>query len=339
MKNTFAFLATILALSVSILACTLPAGVGYVPTPTATPNAGEIALNMIQQQMAAEATSQIVGLQFTATAEILGATATSQAISTAEAIAQQARMDAQATSDQTRADAAATQQRIDTVSTAEQARQDAMLATGQAIIAAQSTQSANATATFTALTLTAIPGDATSTQIAVDNQIAISAKNVEEAELDLQRARDTNILKAYGPWTLVIFLAALLGVVVWRQSRWYIIKNGYGDVEGIGHDQKLINPRYLPGAVIDLKAMTMPQLTDKATQAEIIRNDQKIRALEAIPVNPSESGRAAFDTFFSREKKEEPFEIIEGDVLPPAELLDAETLKVTEKEWQDANNK
>lgn len=338
MKKQFAFLFLVFVIVAAQMACSFPTS-GVTPTPTATPNAGEIALNMIQQQMAAEATSQIVGLQFTATAEILGATATSQAIGTADAITQQARIDAISTSDQARADAAATQQRIDAVSTAEQQRQDAIFATGQAIIAVQNTQSANGTATFTSMTLTAIPGDATSTQIAIDNQIAIGQKNVEKAELDLQRARDTNILKAYGPWTLVVFLAALAGIVIWRQTRWYVIKNGYGDIEGIGHDQKLINPRYMPGAVLDLKAMNMPQLTDRVTQTEIIRNDQKIRALEAIPVNPSESGRAAFDVFFSGEKKEDPFEIIDGEELPPANLLDVETLKITEKEWQDANKK
>ena len=83
----------------------------------------------------------------------------------------------------------------------------------------------------------------------------------------------------------------------------------------------------------------MPQLTDVTNQAEIVRNEQKIRALAAIPTSPTESGKAAFNQFFSGEKKEDPFEIIDGDLLPPADLLDAETLKITEKEWQDANAK
>lgn len=331
----FAFLFLIFFLS----ACSAAPAVDNI-TPTATPNAGEIALNMIQQQMAAEATSQIVGLQFTATAEILGITATSQAVSTAEAITQQARIDAQATSDQARRDAAATQARQDAVATAERQQKLDDEATKQAMIFMQNTQSADATMTFTVMTLTAIPPHATMTQIAVNNQIALSTQEVERAALSLKQARDTNVLTWLVPFLIAIIAtgAGLLWVI--RESRWHVIKNDDGDVEGFGYDNDFIVPKLLPGPVLNLKAKTMPQLTDRNNQAEIVRNEQKIRALAAMPVSPTESGKAAFNQFFSSgETKEDPFEIIEGDVLPPASLLDAETLKITEKEWQDANNK
>jgi hypothetical protein len=334
MKNKFAFLVLVLILS----ACTA-SPVTVQATPTQTPNPGEIALNMIQQQMAAEATQQVVGLQFTATAQVIGMTVTSQAISTAEAITQQARIDAQATSDQVRRDAAATQQRIDTVATAEQARQDAIFATGQAILALQSTQSADATATFTSMTLTAIPPHATMTQIALNNQIAINTQEVALAGLELKKAQDTNMLDWLLPRLVLVVITGAGLLFVIRVTRWYVIKNDDGEIEGFGHDEKFIVPKLLPGPVLNLRTSTMPQLTNATNQAEIVRNEQKIRALAAIPVSPTESGKAAFNQFFSGEKKDDPFEIIEGDVLPPADLLDAETLKITEKEWQDANAK
>jgi hypothetical protein len=336
MKKTFAFLVLVFAVLLSACAAS-PVAVNVTPTPT--PNPGEIALNMIQQQMAAEATSQVVGLQFTATAQVLGMTATSQAVSTAEAITQQARIDAQATSDQARRDAVATQQRLDAVATAEQERQDSIFATGQAVLAMQSTQSADATATFTSMTLTAIPPHATLTQIYVDNQIVLATQDVERAALELKQARDTNVLTWLVPFLIAITAtgAGLLWVI--RESRWHIVKNDEGDIEGFGHDEKFIVPKLLPGPVLNLRTSTMPQLTGQTNQAEIVRNEQKIRALAAIPVSPTESGKAAFNQFFSGEKKEDPFEIIDGDVLPPTDLLDAETLKITEKEWQDANAK
>lgn len=306
MKNKFAFLFLVLWLS----ACSAAPVVANV-TPTATPNAGEIALNMIQQQMAAEATSQILGLQFTATAEILGVTATSQAVGTAEAITQQARIDAQATSDQARIDAQATQQRKDSDAATEQAYRDAQSATEQAVIALQQTQSADATSTFTSMTLTAIPPHATLTQIFVDNQIVLATQDVERAALELKQARDTNVLTWLVPFLIAIIAtgAGLLWVI--RESRWHVVKNDDGDIEGFGHDEKFIVPKLLPGPVLNLKTITMPQLTGQSNQAEIVRNEQKIRALAAIPTNPTESGKAAFNQFFGSEKKEEdPFEII-----------------------------
>jgi hypothetical protein len=105
--------------------------------PTETPNPGEIALQMVQQQMAAEATQQVVGLQFTATAQVIGLTSTHQVVGTQEAITQQARNDAQATADQARRDAQATQQRIDADATQAQARRDAEATADQARLVAE----------------------------------------------------------------------------------------------------------------------------------------------------------------------------------------------------------
>jgi hypothetical protein len=294
--------------------------------------------------MAAEATAQIVGLQFTATAQIIGQTATSQAIGTAEAVTQQARIDAQATSDQARqdaqatqsradADARATQQRIDADATAEQQRRDAQSATEQALVFMQQTQSADATSTFTAMTMTAIPPHATLTQIAVNNEIALATKDVEKAELDLQQARDTNKIAWAIPLLVALGLMAMGAIWIWRESRWKVIKNDDGDVLGFGFHEQYINPHTLPGPVLDLKTKTMPMLIDGATQKEIILNEQKIRAIAAIPISPSAGGAQAFNMAFS--STEPRFGMLEEGDSPPAEVMTPEAMEAIEGDWKD----
>ena len=81
-----------------LAACQSPSAASV--TPTATPNPGEIALLMLQQQMAANATSQVVGLNFTATAQIIGSTATANQMLIEAKQTEQARVDAISTSEQ-----------------------------------------------------------------------------------------------------------------------------------------------------------------------------------------------------------------------------------------------
>jgi hypothetical protein len=295
-------------------------------TSTPTPNPGEIALQMLQQQMAANATSQVVGLNFTATAQVVGATATAnqlvvegqwteQARQDAAATSEQHRQDAQATSEQHRQDVQATQARMDADTQATRSA-DAVI---QARIDAQSTSDSLATSTFTVMTLTAIPPHATLTQIAVNNQIAIATQEVERSSLSLQQARDTNKVSWQAP-----LMAAIVGLgmaLLWviRKSRWNVITNEDGEVEGFGFDEQYINPKLLPGPVLDLKAKTMPQLTDPATQKEIVNNEQKIRALAAMPIQPTSSGVTAYNQLFGQaEKKAMP--VIE--VIPSEQVGD-----------------
>ena len=327
MKKYLFFLAFLL------VACGAEGGTPSVkPTPSLSP--GEIALNMIQQQMAAEATAQIVGLQFTATAQVIGVTATSQYVATQQAVTEQARIDAIATSDQARRDAAAEQARKDTIATAEQARIDAQNATAQALVALQSTQAAEATSTFTAMTLTALPPHATLTQQAINNDIVLAAKDVELAELSLQQARDTNRIQWQIPLLAALVVMILGTVWVLRESRWKVIKTDDGDVIGFGFHEQFVNPNLLPGPVLDLKAKTVPMLTDPDTQREIVRNEQKIRAIAAIPINPNASGAQAYDLAFANEKKEDPFEIVDA---VPESLMDGEAMKAADRDWRKAN--
>jgi hypothetical protein len=304
--------------------------------PTATPNPGEIALQMMQQQMAANATAQVVGLNFTATAQVIGATATAQQILVYGAQTEQARVDAQATSAQARRDAQATQQRQDAIATAERQQKLDDAATQQAMIAIQNTQSADATMTFTVMTLTAIPPHATMTQIAVDNQIVINNQNVEKAALDLQQTREmNNNWKIYLLLGVVMFGAGLLWVV--RKSRWYPFIDDDGKLLGFGFDEQYVNPRLLTGPVLDMKTKTMPQVSDPVIQAKVTERAQIVEALAAMPEQTTRAAGGVFNKYFG-EKQDKPYEIIDGDLLPPTGLLDSQALKSIENDWKEAKD-
>jgi hypothetical protein len=304
-------------------------------TPTTTPNPGEIALQMIQQQMNAEATSQVVSLQLQATQQVIGATATANQIIVEQGQTQQARQDAIATADQGRRDAAATQARQDTIATAERQQVIDQQSTQQAIIAMQNTQSADATATFTSMTLTAIPPHATLTQMAINNDIVINNQNVEKATLDLQKAKDTNKISWQIP--LLIALVMLGAGVLWviRKSRWNAFVDDDGRVLGFGHDDKYINPRLLTGPVLDLKTGEVKESTPE--QVRVTERAQIIEALAVMPEQTTKGAAEVFNKYFG-EKQAAPYEIVDGDLLPPAGLLDAQALKSIENDWTEATS-
>jgi hypothetical protein len=337
------YIFVLLLFAFALTACSgeeYPAG-----TPTATPNEGQIALQMLQDKVASEGTQAAVDLIFTATAQIAGMTATQQAFTTQAAITEQARVDAQATSDQARVDAqatsdqarrdgAATQQRKDDDAATQQANIDAESTAAQGRIDAASTSTQSAISTASVITQTALPPIQTATQLGLNNQIAIDAKNLEAAELDLQQKRDTNKISWQIP--LLVALVVLGAGVLWvvRKSRWNSVIDDNGELAGFGFDEKFVRPHALPGAVLDLKAKALPLLTDAATIKELLINEQKIRAIAAMPVNPSSSGAQAFNMAFSEVKKEDPFEIVDS---VPEHLLDSEAMKAADNDWRKAN--
>lgn len=345
--NKYKFLMFVMFLMLAIItACGSEGSAPNTPmgTPTATPNPGEIALNMIQQQMAAEATQQVVGLQFTATAQVIGQTATSQFIGTQAAVTQQARVDAQATSDrarldaqatseQARRDAQATQQRIDVEATQAQAQRVMIAQATQQRMDLEATQRAEATAAAWAVTQAVIPTHNLWTQQAVEQNIIIATNEVELSNLQVQQARDTNSIKWQIP--LLVVLVVLLGgsLWIWRESRWKVIKDDDGQVQGFGFNEQFVNPRLLPGAVLDFRTNSVPLLTDAVTQREIVFNEQKIRAIEAIPVNPNAGGANAFNMAFS--KSEPRFGMLEQNENPPAEVMTPEAVEAIEGDWKD----
>ena len=338
-----------------LAACQSPSAASV--TPTATPNPGEIALQMMQQQMAANATSQVVGLNFTATAQILGSTATAQQLVVEAQWTEQARADAVSTSEQKRTDAQstavqqqkeaqATQSRIDSDARATQSYIDAQATQAradadaqQARIDAVATSDSLYTATFTAMTLTAIPPHATLTQIAVNNQIVMSTQEVESAALSLKQQRDTNVIQWLIPTIIALFLAVVAGFYAYNQSRVREIRDEDGNVQVFIFDNKTATmPALMTGPVLDLKTTTMPLLTSASEQADVTKREQAIRALRAMPVSPTTSGVTAFnDAFSTSPKRDDAFEFIEYEDQPPLGLLDSEALKATDHDWKAAN--
>ena len=331
MKKYLLFFALFLS---ACQAQTYPSG-----TPTPTPNPGEIALQMIQQQMAAEATSQVIGLQFRATAEVLGVTSTAQAFVTNEAITAQARMDAQATSAQERRDAQATQQRIDAESTQAQARIDAQSTADQARLDLQATQTAEQTAREFSMTQAVMPTHNVWTQQAVEQEIMLATNAVELSNLEVAQQRQTNTLDWAVPMGIAILLTCGLLVYVWSHSQVREIKNGDGDIEMIIYkNQKAFKPQLLPKPLLLLESGDMPDVTNTQEQSDIVRREQGIRALANMPVNPTGQGAQAFNQFFAPPAtQEKPYEIIDGDQIP-AGMLEAEALKSIEKDWRDAHD-
>lgn len=320
-----------------LVACAAPAG--PTPMPTETPNPGEIALQMVQQQMAAEATQQVVGLQFTATAQVIGMTSTHQAVGTQEAITQQARNDAQATAEQALHFAQATQQRIDADATQEQARRDAQATAEQARLNLQATQQAQATVTAFVMTQMVIPTHNLWTQQAVEQDIVITSNEVEMSNLAVEQQRQKN------PWEwslpMVGLVALVISLILYARDHSKVreIKNADGGVDVLIIDnEKIVTPRLFPKPLMMIESGEMPDVTSKEEQAEIVRREQAIQALAVMPVNPTGQGAQTFNSFFGQpEKIAPPFEIVDSTSIP-AGLLDVEAMKAIEKDWETAND-
>ncbi|MBI5951875.1 MAG: hypothetical protein HY865_09475 [Chloroflexi bacterium] len=303
-------------------------------TPTATPNPGDIAMQMIQQQANALATSQVVELQLQATQQVIGATATQQQLQVYAAQTEQARVDAQATSDQSRRDAQATQQRIDVEATQAQAQRVMEAQATQARVDLEATQRAEATSQAWVVTAQVLPTHNLWTQQAVEQDIVKATNEVELSNLAVQQARETNRIKWQIPLLAALIVLVVGTIVILRETRWKVIKDDNGDVVGVGHAMTYITPKLLPGPVLDIETKTIHEVTDKVTQNEVTRRAQLIEALKAMPVNPSPSGAGAFNMGFSTEKPEPPFEIV--DVVPET-LMDGEAMKAADTDWRKAN--
>ena len=314
-------------------------GAAAVPTPvpTATPNPGEIALQMVQQQMAAEATQQIVALQFTATAQVLGATSTVAAQGTQEAVTAQARLDVQATAEQVRRDAQATQQRIDAEATQFQARIDMEATAEQARLELKATQQAQATSTAFSMTQMVIPTHNLWTQQAVEGDMALATNEVELSNLAVEQQRQTNTLDWAVPMGIAILLALGLVLYAYSYSRVREIKDADGNVTVFVYDNKqVVATNLLPKPVLMLETGVMPDMTNPQEQSEIVRRDQGVRMMAAMPVTPANHAVTAFNSFMGDENKRAPYEIVESGAVP-AELLDGEAVRAMEQDWK-ANN-
>jgi len=314
---------------------------------TPTPNPVEISLTMIADKVKAEATQGAVNSIFTATAQVAAATYTAQAIGTQEAVTQQARVDAQATSVQARADAQATQQRLDTDAratqqridadaTQAQARRDAQATSDQARLDLSATQEAEAIAREMAITQAVQPTHDLWTQQAVEQAIIIGTNEVELSNLSVQQQRQTNTVEWVVPFLIALLLAAAIVLFIVRWSRAREFRNEDGDIEVVVFDgNQVVKPALLAKPMLLLGTNSMPDMVSPGEQARVTERAQAIKALAVMPQQTTTNATGAFNKYFG-EPKENPYEIIDGDVLPPTGLIDSEALKSIENDWKEA---
>lgn len=332
MKRSIIFTTLCIPLLLMLIAGCSSGGEMYgTPTPISP---GEVMLTMAAQSVNAQATEMAVNIQFTATQQIKDATATQQQSYALATGTQQARMDAQATDQQARRDAAATQARIDAEATAEQNKRDAAATAEQMRIDALGTQSANATATWVVMTMTAMPPHATMTQLAMEQSVEIGQDEVELSGLKVKRQQQSNTLQALAPYTLAIGVFAMAALIMVRRSRVREVRNPEtGGVELLIFDnQRGVQPNLLTGPVVEIEKgnVAVPLLADPAEQAEVTRREQAIRALQAMPSNPPTNAVMMSNGVFGETRKPTV------EVLEPGQasrqILDELTGQVVEEE-------
>lgn len=305
-------------------------------------------MTMFADKINSEATQARIDSIFTATAQVYGVTATYQAVGTQEAVTQQARIDAQATSDQARmdaqatadqrrADAQATQQRIDADATQAQERRDAEATAEQARLDVESTQQAQGTAVAATMTQMVIPTNNLLDLQQKQIDIELAKNELELSNLEVEQQRDTNTVDWAAPLSFAVFfaLAAAVSAFVYLQTR--ELKDEDGRTTVIITKGKVIKPALFTGPLLDLKNMDMPLLAPPAEQSRVTERAQMVEALAVMPVNTSNAAAGAFNQYFGQQK-EKPYDIVDAETLPPANLLDPEALKSIEKDWKDNND-
>lgn len=330
----------LLFLSLLVL-ISLACGASSIITPTPTVvSAADIGMTMIGDRLNAEATQQKFDSIVEITEQVVAATATQQAVfvqatqsqqarDDAQATAQKAEANAQATSAQERRDAQATQQRIDADSTqlavnaqATQMRLDFEATQSQARLDLAATQQAEGTARAWTVTQSVLPTHDYWTQQAVQQDMLLATNEVELSNLKVMQQQDTNVIEWVVPLLIALFAAGVGANYLANWSKIREVKNGNGDVEFvIFRNQKAIAPRLMPKPLLELETGEMPDVTDPKEQAEIVKRDQGIRALEVMPDHPSDQAAGAFNDIFSFGGGQRPLPVIQW---VPAEKVQPE---------------
>lgn len=306
-------------------------------TATPTPSAADVALTMIGDQVNAQATQAKFESIAAVTQQVAAATATQQAVYVQATQSVQARVDAQSTADkadanaqstaqQARQDAQATQQRIDFEATQMQARLDAEATAEQARLDLMATQQASGTATAWSVTQAIIPLHDSWTQQAVQQNILLATNEVEMSNLKVKQQQDTNVIQWLVP--MLVALGAAVAGVLWlaNNSRVREVKDAEGTPQFVIIDnQKLIIPRLMPKPVLMLEDNSAPDLVDPKEQAEIVKRDQGIQALEVMPERTTDGATEMYGGLFLDEPKKHPtIEFVTPDKITPGVLDEIE---------------
>jgi len=81
----------------------------------------------------------------------------------------------------------------------------------------------------------------------------------------------------------------------------------------------------------------MPLLVAPAEQAKIVERAQAVEAIQAMPTATTANSAQTFNKYFSPQQ-DLPFDVVDAEDLPPAGLLDGESLKALDKDWKEAKD-
>ena len=306
-------------------------------TPTPQNNSPvDVIGTMAMADLNAKVTQQAVGIIYTGTAQVMQVTLNAQSTQAAMAVTEQYRNDAVATDAQARQDAAATQSRMDADAAALQAKLDAQATESQMRIDAQAKQSADATATWDALTMTALPTHAVLTQQAAMVEQTKSASDAQLAVLNVEQQTEKNTPEWIIPY-LGLLVAVIVGAVyIIRQSRSKTIMNPEtGVIEAVIIDNvQSFKPQLMTKPMMLLKPGA--EHVDPKEQSDVTRRAQIAEALRAMPTQqPTPNAVGMMNGLLGDPAPR--FQVLDERDAPPAQLLDAEAKKSLEQDWKESD--
>ena len=235
--------------SLMLLLFFILAACGTQPTPQATPTlqqdpgTGALVVQMLQQNIAMQATQQAMGQAIAANEARI--TATQMAVMAT--VTEQARIDQQA---MIRSEATSTERVWEVTQQA-------------AIVQATSTAAAQATSGSISATHEAAAWNA---------QATAQAAQAENAVIVLQKTQMTYGVTAWGPWVIALLALMAAGYVIWKKSQVGVIPtdaSGRYQVMVVEHNgqKTVIMPDRMASPVLALRDdVSAPMLTDTETQ-------------------------------------------------------------------------
>ena len=254
------------------------------PAPTAVSGVSDAAVVMIEQQMYSQLTQQAIendrietGARMTATQQVFDSTATQQAryenVQATEQSSQATQAAWQVTVDAGKAFDAATLQAASAQATATAIVQGT--ATQMAVLGTTATVQAAATATAVEMTVQAPVVAAKATAMGIE---------IKNAEMEYNKAAARFWFDTYGPWVLVIVLAAALGFYLWKKSQIGVIQDKDGKVRALNIGRNVLNLALMlrPLLTVNKDGFDFPQLVPDDMQARHAHERNIVDAVDSL---------------------------------------------------------
>lgn len=264
------------------------------PTPTAIVGAGDAAVVFFEQSMYQNLTQQAIDNErirqaavMTATQQVIAATATqqthnenAQATRRAESATERAfevTVAAAQAADTATAQAHALSVTATVVAQHTATQHAAVIATGQA------NQQATATADYR-------------TQQAPFEAARLETLRIEQekAQMELDKAKATMWLSAYGGWVFAVIVAVAAGYVIWKRSQIGVIADENGKVRIVMINKRALSPELMTHPVADFSAPNGVLIPDNGIDPETQRQQAHERnivdAIKGLPPGYARQG-------------------------------------------------